>query len=147
MSNISQASKDLKKKLSFNDYNSPAQQSAVKPVDQSASEPANNPNDKNIPTCQPAGMPSNQNAITSQTVESHDGISDIPARHHAGKSDHKKHDQRIPTQKIKATYYLSEDDNQALTDIYIKRLQNKNKTDKSALIAEAIRLLYKREMK
>jgi len=49
--------------------------------------------------------------------------------------------------KIKATYYLSQEDNQALIDIYIKRLQSKSKTDKSALIAEAINLLYQKEMR
>jgi hypothetical protein len=48
--------------------------------------------------------------------------------------------------KIKVTYYLSEDDYSALTHVYIKRLQDRKKTDRSALIGEAIRLLYEKEM-
>ena len=48
--------------------------------------------------------------------------------------------------KIKVTYYLSEEDHGALTDVYIKRLKSKQKTDRSALVSEAIRLLYKKEI-
>lgn len=58
----------------------------------------------------------------------------------------KKSSSAAASSKIKATYYLSEDDHSALTHVYIKRLQNKQKTDRSALISEAIRLLYKQEM-
>jgi hypothetical protein len=58
----------------------------------------------------------------------------------------KKDEQHLGSQKIKATYYLSEDDHSALTNVYIRRLQNKQKTDRSALISEAIRLLYKKEI-
>jgi len=54
--------------------------------------------------------------------------------------------QEQSSSKIKATYYLSEDDYSALTHVYIKRLQDKKKTDRSALIGEAIRLLYEKEM-
>ncbi|HML18988.1 MAG TPA: hypothetical protein PKD74_00220 [Candidatus Dependentiae bacterium] len=54
--------------------------------------------------------------------------------------------QEQASSKIKATYYLSEDDYSALTHVYIKRLQDKKKTDRSALIGEAIRLLYEKEM-
>ncbi len=57
----------------------------------------------------------------------------------------KKQENNEPTSKIKATYYLTEQENQALLDIYIKRLQSNRKADKSALIGEAIQLLYKKE--
>lgn len=46
--------------------------------------------------------------------------------------------------KIKVTYYLTPEDNQRLTDIYIKTLQLGKKVDKSSLIAAAIRLLAKK---
>jgi len=49
--------------------------------------------------------------------------------------------------KIKVAFYLSKEDHGALMEIYIKRLQAKIKTDKSQIVSEAIRLLYKKEMK
>lgn len=97
MSNISQAEKNLKKKLSLNDYNQP----------DGASEQAQN------------------------SVQTDVGPSKSP---------------EIVQSKIKATYYLSQDDHAALTQVYIKRLQDRQKTDRSALVSEAIRLLYKQEM-
>lgn len=111
MNNISKAEKNLKKKLSLDDY-APAEQ--VKQTAQQA--------------------PQGQTYIPDAVLEE-SGMNDLLAQ--AGQSSQAK---------IKVTYYLSEDDHGALTNVYIKRLQNKQKTDRSALVSEAIRLLYKKEM-
>lgn len=42
---------------------------------------------------------------------------------------------------------MSEEDEDLLNEIFIKRLRNHNKTDKSSLICEGIRLLYAKEVK
>ncbi len=42
---------------------------------------------------------------------------------------------------------MSEEDEDLLNEIFIKRLRNRNKTDKSSLICEGIRLLYEKEVK
>lgn len=49
--------------------------------------------------------------------------------------------------KSKTTVYMSEEDEDLLNEIFIKRLRNRNKTDKSSLICEGIRLLYEKEVK
>jgi hypothetical protein len=49
--------------------------------------------------------------------------------------------------KSKTTIYMSEEDEDLLNEIFIKRLRNRNKTDKSSLICEGIRLLYEKEVK
>jgi len=48
--------------------------------------------------------------------------------------------------KTKTTIYLSESDEILLNEIYIKRLRDRNKTDKSALFCEGIHLLYEKEI-
>lgn len=48
--------------------------------------------------------------------------------------------------KSKTTVYMSEEDEDLLNEIFIKRLWNRNKTDKSSLICEGIRLLYEKEV-
>lgn len=53
----------------------------------------------------------------------------------------------LPALKTKVTFYLSDEENDMLMDVYVKRIQEKNKTDKSSLIGEAIKLLFKKEMK
>ena len=108
MNNISKAQKNLKKKLSLDDYMQVEEQ-----------------------------QQSTQNNV--QIKEAHSGASNVP-------DVEKKSEQVTASAKIKATYYLTEDDHSALTHVYIKRLQNKQKTDRSALISEAIRLLYTKEM-
>ncbi len=104
MNNIKQTGKEIKKKLSFGDYDSASHQQAERPVIQQASQPA-----------------SQHTSMQEQQQEER-------------------------AAKIKVTYYLSEDDHNALTDIYIKRLQHRMKVDKSSLISEAIQLLYKKEI-
>lgn len=176
MNNLSQASKDLKKKLSFNDYSTPASQQdnsnlaaknaqnddklSVMPNGQNASNLV--ANNLQVETISPSGI-NYQNAVslandhtsnltTSQQVQQVvksmpneqplGGLSNIAASSIRGKRL-----KQLPSPKVKVTHYLSEDEEQMLTDIYIKRLQMKKKTDKSALIAEAINLLFKKEMK
>lgn len=126
MSNISQASKELKKKLSFKDYSAPAEQHEAVPASQHNVEQA------------PVGQLA---VLDDKTASQHTGDSKPAKQYNKQQKDCEN------TKKIKSTFYLSEEDNQLLTDIFIKRLQEKNKTDKSALMVEALRLLYKREMK
>jgi hypothetical protein len=108
VSNISKAEKNLKKKLSLDDYVQSEQRQE----------------------------PQGQTHFTDVVVEQHSVITPVVSQ---------KVEPSV-CQKIKATYYLSEEDHGALTDVYIKRLQNKQKTDRSALVSEAIRLLYRKEM-
>ncbi len=51
-----------------------------------------------------------------------------------------------PLKKTKATVYMTEEDEVILNEIFIKRLRERRKTDKSALICEGIRLLYEKEV-
>lgn len=41
---------------------------------------------------------------------------------------------------------MSKEDEGMLNEIFIKKLREKNKTDRSALLCEGIRLLYKKEI-
>jgi hypothetical protein len=50
------------------------------------------------------------------------------------------------SKKAKTTLYMSAEDENLLTELFIKRLRERNKTDKSALICEGIRLLYEKEI-
>jgi hypothetical protein len=48
--------------------------------------------------------------------------------------------------KNKATVYMSKDIERLLDEVFIKRMRERNKTDRSALLCEGIRLLYEKEM-
>jgi hypothetical protein len=48
--------------------------------------------------------------------------------------------------KAKTTVYMTEEDETMLNEIFIKRLRERRKTDKSALLCEGIRLLYEKEI-
>jgi hypothetical protein len=50
------------------------------------------------------------------------------------------------TKKAKTTVYMSEEDETLLNEVFIKRLREKRKTDKSTLLCEGIRLLYEKEL-
>lgn len=125
MSNLSRTSKKLKKKLSFADYSKPVNQHDVKIVDQLNCAPVEQHTSK--PTYQ-------QQVPTGTTVSCHTSKKDNPQP------------ANTTCRTVKATYYLTAQENDALTEIYIKRMQEKNKTDKSALIGKAIQLLHKQEM-
>ncbi len=47
--------------------------------------------------------------------------------------------------KIKATIYLTEEAEQAFTELYIHRLRKDRKTDRSLIACDAIKALYERE--
>jgi len=48
--------------------------------------------------------------------------------------------------KTKTTLYMSPEDEQLLDEIFIKRLRDRKKTDRSSLLCEGIRLLYEKEL-
>lgn len=48
--------------------------------------------------------------------------------------------------KNKTTVYISEEDERLLDEVFIKRLRDRNKTDRSSLFCEGIRLLYEKEI-
>ena len=48
--------------------------------------------------------------------------------------------------KTKTSLYMSPEDEILLDEIFIKRIRDRKKTDRSALICEAIRLLYEKEV-
>jgi hypothetical protein len=50
------------------------------------------------------------------------------------------------TIKNKTTVYISEADEKLLDEVFIKRLRDRNKTDRSTLFCEGIRLLYEKEV-
>lgn len=50
------------------------------------------------------------------------------------------------SKKAKTTVYMSEDDEKLLNEVFIKRLRERKKTDKSTLFCEAVRLLYEKEI-
>jgi len=50
------------------------------------------------------------------------------------------------SKKTRTTFYMSEADECLLNEVFIKRLRDRNKTDKSALLCEGIRLLYEQEI-
>lgn len=50
------------------------------------------------------------------------------------------------TKKTKTTVYIPENDEKLLDEIFIKRIRERNKTDRSSLLCEGIRLLYKKEL-
>lgn len=47
--------------------------------------------------------------------------------------------------KIKATIYLTEEAEQAFTELYIHRLRKDRKTDRSLIACDAIQALYEKE--
>ncbi len=52
----------------------------------------------------------------------------------------------ILNKKARTTVYMSEEDENILNEIFIKRLRERKKTDKSTLLCEGIRLLYAKEI-
>ena len=50
----------------------------------------------------------------------------------------------VAQKKAKTTIYMSDEDENLLNEVFIKRLRNRNKTDRSTLLCEGIRLLYEK---
>ncbi len=55
-------------------------------------------------------------------------------------------DQSIASKKAKTTVYMTEEEEILLNELFIKRLRERRKTDKSALLCEGIRLLFEKEI-
>lgn len=55
-------------------------------------------------------------------------------------------DQVIASKKTKTTVYMTEEEEILLNELFIKRLRERRKTDKSALLCEGIRLLFEKEI-
>jgi hypothetical protein len=117
---MNKTSKDIKKKLSLNDYSMPVTQQSNKETSQQVAEPVIGKVVLNKDNRQVGKSPE---CLTGKSTCQHDNT---PA-------------------KIKATYYLNSEANKQFTEVYINRLKNDQKTDRSALICEAIKLLFKNE--
>lgn len=48
--------------------------------------------------------------------------------------------------KAKTTIYMTEEEETLLNELFIKRLRERRKTNKSALFCEGIRLLFEKEI-
>jgi hypothetical protein len=48
--------------------------------------------------------------------------------------------------KVKTTVYMTEEEETLLNELFIKRLRERRKTDKSALLCEGIKLLFEKEI-
>ena len=48
--------------------------------------------------------------------------------------------------KFKTTVYMTEEEETLLNELFIKRLRERNKTDKSALLCEGVKLLFDKEI-
>ncbi len=48
--------------------------------------------------------------------------------------------------KLKTTVYIPNEVQELLDEVFIKRLRERRKTDKSTLLCEGIRLLYEKEI-
>lgn len=48
--------------------------------------------------------------------------------------------------KFKTSVYLSPEDEHLLDELFINRIKTKNKTDRSALLCEGLRLLHEKEL-
>ena len=55
-------------------------------------------------------------------------------------------DQVIASKKAKTTVYMTEEEEILLNELFMKRLRERRKTDKSALLCEGIRLLFEKEI-
>lgn len=53
----------------------------------------------------------------------------------------------IELKKVKTTIYMTKEDDDLLNEVFIKRLRQRKKTDRSALLCEGIKLLYEKECK
>lgn len=55
-------------------------------------------------------------------------------------------DEKINESKKKVTFYLDKNSEDLLIDIFVNRLKSSNKSDKSAIICEAIALLHQKDI-
>jgi hypothetical protein len=133
MSNIGKTSANIKKKLSLGDYDKPASQPKNRPVQKQTGK---------LVKKQPSKASKQQAGITASrpTDMSAEHTTVVPVSPQADVSVYQH--TSVTTEKTKATYYLGKRELEMLTDMYIDQLRNQGKADRSALICEAIRLLY-----
>lgn len=77
-------------------------------------------------------MDENREMLNQQDVQESNGQTETPAT-------------RRKKKKIKATIYLTEEAEQAFTELYIHRLRKDRKTDKSLIACDAIQALFEKE--
>ena len=77
-------------------------------------------------------MDENTEMANQQDVEDMNGQAETAAR-------------RRNKKKIKATIYLTEEAEQAFTELYIHRLRKDRKTDRSLIACDAIQALFEKE--
>jgi hypothetical protein len=53
---------------------------------------------------------------------------------------------KLESKKIKTTIYMTEDIEKLLDEVFIKRMRDRKKTDRSSLLCEGIKLLYEKEV-
>lgn len=157
MSNILKTSEDLKKKLSLSD---------IKLSSQQESTPERN-HAEQLPRHQNAELAKQHESKSSSNLNSvqasHQGDKELSERdsksesyytseisnQQKNKSLRNKNNEQVHqhnSKPVKVMHYLSYEVNKMLMSIYINRLQNDQKSTKSEIISEAIRLLHKREM-
>lgn len=77
-------------------------------------------------------MDENKEMLNQQEVEESSGQAQISEK-------------RRNKKKIKATIYLTEEAEQAFTELYIHRLRKDRKTDRSLIACDALQALYEKE--
>lgn len=127
MSNMGKTSADIKKKLSLNDYNKPAYQQDVASIMVDHHQQTDN------------SIPVEQHASTSTPAHHQNGTSAMVNQYASTSVPVNK---RAEVNKIKATYYLGQQENYMLTQLFVQSINSNKKSDKSALVCQAIRLLY-----
>ncbi len=163
MNKLKNAGDAIKKKLSLQDYQTAEQHDNI-PVSEQVAIPAQQQIDMAVKphtdktakqhTISPAhhgtGKPSEQHGSITVNQHANETVhqqNNMLAKQPDGLSAEALAKEDKSMKKIKVTHYLSEEDNDRLTSMYIKRLQEKKKVDKSALISQAIQLLFKKENK
>jgi hypothetical protein len=158
MSNINEAKKNLKSKLSLQDFGIPVGQQDIMTASQSTSAPATQHNSNlaeqhaskivDQPAVKTVTLHSDKPS-SQQTVETACLLRDKPAMQHTDKTSKRQVVKPVSQQdgKLKATYYLDADARFSLTEMYIKQLKELGRSDRSAIVCEAIKLLYKKQIK
>lgn len=75
-------------------------------------------------------------------------VKDQPSTQQTTKEINRQDEQAVnrrSRKKIKATIYLTEEAEQAFTELYIHRLRKDRKIDRSIIACDAIQMLYEKE--
>lgn len=159
-SKIPETTDKIKKKLSFNDVK-PSYQHSGKPSNQRAAGVLIDPqvyneqevNQTHETACQQTGETAQQkndylfNHQANILDNQYNGISFHQSNFHSNNmTNHSSDESAMKLEgKKKATYYLTDKAAKQMDDMFIKSIAARKKKDKSALICEAIELLYQKE--